>query len=65
MVLAIAISTFFGLVAAVVLIACWSSLARAFGQYRAIRAELNVLDAPKAIVPLRRPKEAFALAAQA
>ncbi len=70
MTLAIAISCFFGLVAAVSLASCHASLRKAFGHYRAIRAELTALDRygsyqrPTVIVPLRRPREAFALAAQ-
>lgn len=68
MTLAIAISLFFGLVAALSLASCHASLRMALQHYRAIRAELNLLDRA-AVYPqqaerlaLRRPQEAFARA---
>lgn len=69
MTLAIAISCFFGLVAALSLASCHASLRRAYVHYCAIRAELTALNhhgacqRPTAFVPLRRPQEAFARAA--
>ena len=62
MTLAIAISTFFGLVAALSLASCYVSLTKALRLFREIRAELRLINRPKAIAQLRRPKEAFARA---
>jgi len=69
MTLAIGISFFFGLVAALSLASCYTSLRRAFAHFCAIRAELTALDRAGSYrlqaksVPLRRPQEAFARAA--
>lgn len=69
MTLAIAISLFFGFVAALSIASCQASLRRAYAYFCAIQAELRVLDRRAAIVhpvkfaPLRRPQEAFAMAA--
>ena len=67
MTLTIAISLFFGLVAALSLASCHASLRSAWQSYRTIRAQLATMDrAPaKATVRLRQPREAFALAAAA
>ncbi|GEM_PF-2395720 len=68
MTLAIAISLFFGLVAAFSLTSCHASLRKALRHYRAIRAELILLDRAAAYphqavrLPLRRPQDAFARA---
>lgn len=62
MTLAIAISLFFGLAAALSMSVVLASLIRAAGQFRAIRAELNAMDRPIAAVQLRRPQEALARA---
>ena len=62
MTFAMAISLFFGLVAALALSVVYASLTRAWTQYRAIRAELIAMDRPKAAVPLRQPQAALARA---
>lgn len=68
MLLSIAISLFFGLVAAVSLASCHASLAQALRQYRSLRAELTALDRAlaaggrQAPLPLRQPREALARA---
>ncbi len=65
MLLPIAISLFFGLVAAVSIASCHASLALALRHYRAIRAELTDLDRAEAArgeqarLPLRQPQAAF------
>lgn len=65
MTLAIALSLFFGLVAALSIGSCLSSIRKALNGYRAIRAELKACETPRPIAsgPLRRPQEAFARAA--
>lgn len=65
MTFAIAISVFFGLVAAIALISCRASMRRGFVRYGEIRAELAAMDrGPVTVtVPLRRPQEAFVLLA--
>ncbi|WAT18658.1 hypothetical protein OZN62_03505 [Aurantiacibacter sp. MUD11] len=65
MALAIAISLFFGLVAALALVSCFGSLRYGVLRFREVRAELAELDrAPEAkVIRLRRPQEAFALLA--
>ncbi len=64
MTLAIAISLFFGLVAAAAIAVCHASLRKAAGQYRVLKAELIALDlAPRTVtVQPRRPREALARA---
>ncbi len=68
MLLSIAISLFFGLVAALSLASCHASLSQALRHYRSIRAELTALDWALAVsgqqarLPLRQPREALALA---
>ena len=60
---AIAISAFFGLVAAASLLSCHASIRYGLVRWREIRSELAAID--RAVVtaprPLRRPQEAFAL----
>ncbi len=65
MTVAIAISVFFGFVAAAALISCHASIRRGVIRWKEIRAELAAIDRGpvKATVPLRRPKEAFVLLA--
>ena len=65
MALAIAISLFFGLVAAVALASCAQSICRGLSRWQAIRAELDALDRPVELpaVRLRQPQESFALLA--
>lgn len=65
MVLAIAISLFFGLVAAVALISCGNSIGYGVLRWREIRGELVAMDRAPVTKPvrLRRPQEAFALLA--
>ena len=66
---AIAISAFFGLVAAASLLSCHASIRYGLLRWHEIRRELAALDraaeaAPSPLyVPLRRPQEAFALLA--
>ncbi|QZH74509.1 MAG: hypothetical protein JY451_12665 [Erythrobacter sp.] len=68
MLLSVAISLFFGLVAALSLASCRMSLSQALRHYRSIRAELRELDRALATggrparLPLRQPREALALA---
>lgn len=63
MTLAIAISLFFGLVAALSLASCQASLRKALGHYRDIRAELTAMDRAHTRrttpVRLRRPQDAY------
>lgn len=65
MMMAIAISVFFGLVAAIALISCHASMRRGLVRYGEIRAELAAMDrgSVKVTVPLRRPQEAFIMLA--
>lgn len=64
MTLALAISIFFGLLAAAVIAVCHASLRKAAGQFRVLRAEMAAMDhAPRtATVQPRQPQEAFARA---
>lgn len=64
MALAIAISIFFGLVAAISLASVFASLRKATHQARALRAQIMQTGRAAATrsVPLRRPEEAFARA---
>ena len=69
MAMTIAISLFFGLVAAFALASCFGSLRSGWRQYRAITADLAALDrrqqraaTPQVRLPVRQPKEAFSLA---
>lgn len=66
MVLAVAISLFFGLVATLAVAGCFASLKEAGRQYRAIRADLRSFDrapARPAASPVRRlPQDALARA---
>ena len=65
MTLAIAISTFLGLLAAMVLSSLWQSLRLGIAAWFDIRAELRAMDRPAraAALPLRQPQAAFALLA--
>ncbi|MGB3796658.1 MAG: hypothetical protein WA957_10205 [Alteraurantiacibacter sp.] len=65
MTIAIAISAFFGLVAAISLLSCHASIRYALVRWCEIRHELAAIDratiaAPR---PIRRPQEAFTLLA--
>lgn len=63
MMAAIAISLFFGLVTALALLSCQSSIRYGLLRWRETRAELAAMDRAAAIAPrpLRQPQEAFAL----
>ncbi len=65
MTVAIAISVFFGLVAAIALLSCQASIAYGLLRWREVRGELAAIDRAPATAPrpLRRPQEAFALLA--
>ena len=65
MTIAIAISVFFGIVAAIALTSCHASMRRGLARYGEIRAELAAMDRGpvKVTVPLRRPREAFVMLA--
>lgn len=65
MALAVAISLFFGMIAALSLASCLESIHRGLNQWRTIRAELDAMDRGPAAVaaPARQPQEAFALLA--
>ena len=67
MALAIAISLFFGLVAAFALASCFGSLKAGYRQYRSITADLVALDRAQAVkaAPVRRPTAAFVQAHRA
>ena len=61
----IAISVFFGFVAAAAMISCHASIRLGVTRWKEIRAELAAIarGPVEAKVPLRRPKEAFVLLA--
>ena len=65
MAVAIAISVFFGLVAAIALLSCQGSIRYGVLRWRETRAELAAMDRAAATAPrpLRQPQEAFALLA--
>ena len=65
MTIAIAISAFFGLVAAASLLSCHASIGYGLVRWREIRSELAAIDRAVVTSPrqLRRPQEAFALLA--
>ena len=65
MILAIALSLFFGSLAGFSLLVCWRSAAEGIAQWRMITAELAFIGhaARPAIVPLRPRRAAFAQAA--
>ena len=62
MILAVALSLFFGAVAGLSLLVCWRSGAEGIAQWRRIRAELALIDRADrpAIAPLRPHPAAFA-----
>lgn len=65
MILAVALSLFFGVLAGLALLVCYRSAIEAIAQWRRIRAELALIDraARPTIVPLRPRPAAFAAAA--